>query len=76
MIIDKTAEKLALLYGNARLYFGEYLCASTPEAVAQIKQDTVTSIRECYKFIPREQMQKRFPEIDCSLDSMFQHVKI
>ena len=31
--------------------------------------------RKCYELIPREEMQRRFPEIDISLDTMFQHVK-
>lgn len=76
MIRDKTAEKLAVLYGLASLYFGKSICASTPGAVAQIKQDAVRSIRECYNLIPREQMQKRFPQINETLETMFNQVKL
>ncbi len=72
MIRDKTAEKLALLYGDARLYYGKHtIASSSPE----IMKDAFTAIRKCYELIPREEMQRRFPEIDSSLDTMFQHVK-
>ena len=75
MIRDKTAERLAMLLGDARLYYGMYTCASTPEVVFHIKQDAVAAIRKCYEFISREEMQKRFPEIDNTLDRMFHEVK-
>jgi hypothetical protein len=72
MIRDKTAEKLALLYGDAQLYYGKHTIASPSPEIAR---DTHTAIRKCYEFILREEMQRRFPAINSSLDTMFQHVK-
>ncbi len=72
MIRDKTAEKLALLVGDARFHYAKYTCLSTTDT----KNATYVAIRKCYHLVPESKMIRKFPEIYNSLDAMLRRVEL